>query len=217
MATKSAKVKPVVKSKNTKTAAKTTAKPLSLNSKGAKPAQPKATIVTAKPVPAPKAVKVVFKVADRIVYPGHGVGKINAIKVRTVAGTEQQFLDITIIESGMRAMVPVFQAESVGLRKVVDKKAIDRVYTILKDRNFKIDSQTWNRRFREYTQKIKTGSVYEIAEVIRDLCVLKIDKELSFGEKRMLDVAQNLLVSEIAIAKARPQEKVMDELRELFN
>lgn len=213
MAKKTAKVKPALKTKNTKIAAK----PASAMLKAVKPVAAKPTIATAKPIPVPKAVRVVFKVADRIVYPGHGVGKINAIKVRSVAGTEQQFLDITIIESGMRAMVPVFQAESVGLRKVVDKKAIDRVYTILKDRNFKIDSQTWNRRFREYTQKIKTGSVYEIAEVIRDLCVLKIDKELSFGEKRMLDVAQNLLVSEIAIAKARPQEKVMDELRELFN
>jgi CarD family transcriptional regulator len=113
-------------------------------------------------------------------------------------------------------MVPVAQAESVGLRRVVDRKAVDKVYKILKDRNFKIDSQTWNRRFREYSQKIRTGSVFEIAEVIRDLSVLSSDKELSFGEKKMLDTAQNLLATEIAIARARPQEKVMGELREIF-
>jgi len=158
-----------------------------------------------------------FRVGDKIVYPGHGVGQITAIKSKSVAGTDQQFFDISIIETGMKIMVPVFQAESVGLRKVVDKKAIDKVYAILKDRKCKVDTQTWNRRFREYSQKIKTGSVYEIAEVLRDLSVLSVEKELSFGEKKMLDTAQSLLVSEIAIAKARPQEKVMGELREIFS
>lgn len=114
-------------------------------------------------------------------------------------------------------MVPLIQAEAVGLRKVIDKRAVQKVYAILKNRNFKIDTQTWNRRFREYSQKIKTGSVFEIAEVLRDLSVLSIDKELSFGEKKMLDTAQSLLVSEIAIAKARPQEKVIGELQAIFS
>jgi CarD family transcriptional regulator len=99
---------------------------------------------------------------------------------------------------------------------VIDRRAIEKVYAILRSRDFKIDTQTWNRRFREYSQKIKTGSVFEIAEVMRDLSVLSIDKELSFGEKKMLDTAQSLLVSEIAIAKARTHDKVMGELRELF-
>ncbi len=157
-----------------------------------------------------------FKVGDKIVYPGHGVGEITALKSRTIAGTEQQFFDITIAETGMKIMVPVSQSESVGLRKVIDRRAIEKVYAILRSRDFKIDTQTWNRRFREYSQKIKTGSVFEIAEVMRDLSVLSIDKELSFGEKKMLDTAQSLLVSEIAIAKARTHDKVMGELRELF-
>lgn len=161
--------------------------------------------------------KVVFKLADKVVYPGHGVGKITSVKKITAGGTEQQFLDITIIESDMKILVPVAQAQSVGLRKVVDKKAVAKVYAILKNRNFKIDTQTWNRRFREYSQKIKTGSVFEIAEVMRDLSVLKTDKELSFGEKKMLDMAQSLLVSEISIAKARPQDKVMGELKAIFS
>lgn len=158
-----------------------------------------------------------FRVGDKVVYPGHGVGVINDVKSKTVAGTDQQFIDITIMDTGMKVMIPVIQAESVGLRRVVDKKAVDRVYKILKERDFIIDTQTWNRRFREYSQKIKTGSVYEIAEVIRDLSVLSLDKELSFGEKKMLDTAQNLLASEIAIAKSRSQDKIMGELRDLFN
>ncbi len=157
-----------------------------------------------------------FKIGDKVVYPGHGVGEISTIKSRNIAGTEQQFFEIHVLETGMRIMVPVAQSETVGLRKVIDKKAIDKVYAILKDRNFKVDTQTWNRRFREYSQKIKTGSVFEIAEVLRDLSVLGSGKELSFGEKKMLDMAQNLLVSEIAIAKSRPQERIIGELQEIF-
>jgi len=157
-----------------------------------------------------------FKAGDKIVYPGHGVGEVEAIRITTIGGEEHQFYNIKIIETGMKVMVPMTQASQVGLRKICDKKAIDKVYEILRNRNFKIDTQTWNRRFREYSQKIKTGSVYEIAVVLRDLSVLSADKELSFGEKKMLDMAQNLLVSEIAIAKARPQEKIMGELREIF-
>lgn len=158
-----------------------------------------------------------FRVGDKVVYPGHGVGEINTIVEKQIVGTSQRIFEITIASSGMRIMVPVAQAESVGLRKVVDRKAVDRVYSILRDRNFKIDTQTWNRRFREYSQKIETGSVFEIAEVLRDLSVLSADKELSFGEKKMLDKAKSLLVSEIAIAKARSHERVMGELKDIFS
>ena len=165
----------------------------------------------AKPVEA-----VYFKLGDKIVYPGHGVGEIEGVRTTVVGGQEHHIYNIKILDSGMKVMVPVTQAASVGLRKIVDKKAIDTVYDILRDRNFKIDTQTWNRRFREYSQKIKTGSVFEIAIVLRDLSVLSADKELSFGEKKMLDMAEALLVSEIAIAKARPHDKVAGELKSLF-
>lgn len=158
-----------------------------------------------------------FKSGDKVVYPGHGVAIIENLQIRIIGGSEQHILEMTIVESGMRVMVPVQQAEAVGLRKVVDKKAVEKVYQILKRRDGKIDTQTWNRRFREYSQKIKTGSVYEIAEVLRDLSVLSADKQLSFGEKKMLDTAQSLLVSEIAIAKSRTPEKVMGELKEIFS
>jgi CarD family transcriptional regulator len=112
-------------------------------------------------------------------------------------------------------MVPVMQAKAVGLRRVVDSKTVEKVYDILRERNVTIDNQTWNRRYREYTQKIKTGSVLEIASVIRDLSVLKSDKELSFGERRMLDTAKSLLVKELSIAKARSEETIRAELTEI--
>ena len=159
-----------------------------------------------------------FSVGDKVVYPGHGVGKIEAVSSKSIAGTEQQFFNITIVESGMKIMVPTGQAKTVGLRRVMDKKSVDRVYDILRTRNArKIDQQTWNRRFREYSQKIRTGSAFEIAEVLRDLTILGNDKELSFGEKKMFETARTLLVSEIAVAKSRTQEKVMTEIQSFFN
>jgi CarD family transcriptional regulator len=162
------------------------------------------------------APMMIFKTGDKIVYPGHGVGEIEAIRSTVLDGQEHHIYNITILESGMKVMVPVSQAMAVGIRKIIDKRAIDEVFTILRDRDFKIDTQTWNRRFREYSQKIKTGSVFEIAIVLRDLSVLSVDKELSFGEKKMLDMAESLLVSEIALARSRPHDKVAGELRALF-
>ena len=197
--------------------------------KASAPKTPPALVARCKPglgVPSSLANSVTvtvtsdFKVGDMVVYPGHGVGKISALSSSTIGGSEQHFFDILFGDEsgnkGMKIKVPVIQAQAVGLRRVVDKKAVDKVYRILKDRKCKVDTQTWNRRFREYSQKIKTGSVFEIAEVLRDLSVLSVDKELSFGEKRMLDTAQSLLVSEIAVAKARTHEKVMGEIQALF-
>jgi CarD family transcriptional regulator len=87
---------------------------------------------------------------------------------------------------------------------------------ILKEKNVKIDNQTWNRRYREYMEKIKTGSVYEIAEVLRDLFVLKVDKELSFGERKMLDTARNLLLKELSLATDKEKLFQEEEVKQIF-
>ncbi len=157
-----------------------------------------------------------YQVGDKVVYPAHGVGEIKAVQSKNIGGKEHKFFDILIMDSGMKIMVPVDQSDSVGLRPVVDKKTVDKIYKILQDRKVRIDTQTWNRRYREYTQKIKTGSVYEMAEVLRDLSVLSSGKELSFGEKKMFDTVRELLVSEIAIAKARTHDRVRGELQTLM-
>lgn len=156
-----------------------------------------------------------FSAGDKVVYPAHGVAVVESIQARSVSGVEQRFFMLRVMDSGMKIMVPVSQVRTVGLRKVVDSKTVDAVYDILRDRKVTIDTQTWNRRYREYSQKIKTGSVLEIAKVIRDLSVLKSDKELSFGERRMLDTAQGLLVKEISIAKARSEDMIREELAEI--
>jgi CarD family transcriptional regulator len=106
--------------------------------------------------------------------------------------------------------------ETVGLRKVIDKQMVSRVYKVLRQKKVETDQQTWNRRYREYTEKIKTGSVLEIATVLRDLFLLKGDKELSFGERKVLDTARNLLVKELSIARSHSEQRIMDELRHIF-
>ena len=156
-----------------------------------------------------------FTKGDKVVYPAHGLGVIQAIQSRLVGGAQQKFYMISIVETGMKIMVPVGQSKTVGLRQVVDHSTVDRVYAILKDKSVAIDNQTWNRRYREYSQKIKTGSVLEIASVIRDLTVLKIEKELSFNERRMLDTAQGLLVKELSIAKSASEDLIKEELEQI--
>lgn len=157
-----------------------------------------------------------FKVGERVVYPAHGVGVINGIQTRSISGSEKTFYVLKILENDMTIMIPTENVESVGLRRIIGKDMVTKVYKILRQRRVEIDQQTWNRRYREYTEKIKTGSVLEIATVLRDLCVLKGDKELSFGERKMLDTARNLLVKELSIARSHPEEKIMKELTEIF-
>lgn len=160
--------------------------------------------------------KTQFKVGDKVVHASDGVGEITAIIKKTIAGSETELFDITILANGMKVLIPVSQVEGGAVRKVVDKKSIDEVYTILRNRNFVIDRQTWNRRHREYSQKINTGSLHEIAEVMRDLAVLSEEKELSHGEKQMLERAEARLAAEIAVAKNRSISKIIDELRGFF-
>ena len=157
-----------------------------------------------------------FKVGEKVVYPAHGVGVIQSIQTRVVSGTEKAFYMLRILDSDMTIMIPTENVQSVGLRRIIGKDMVAKVYKILRDKKVEIDQQTWNRRYREYTEKIKTGSVLEIAKVLRDLFVLKGDKELSFGERKMLDTARNLLVKELAIAKSFSEEKIMEELRTIF-
>ncbi len=157
-----------------------------------------------------------FKVGEKVVYPAHGVGVIDSIENKVVSGTERQFYMLRILDSDMTIMIPTENVDSVGLRRVIGKDMVNKVYKILREKKVEIDQQTWNRRYREYTEKIKTGSVLEIAKVLRDLFVLKGDKELSFGERKMLDTARNLLVKELSIARAHPEEKIMEELTDIF-
>lgn len=158
-----------------------------------------------------------FKVGELAVYPAHGVGVIESIEEKEISGTCQLFYTMRIVDNGMTIMIPSCNIKSVGLRQIIPKKKVKEVYDILKDRDIEIDNQTWNRRYREYMEKIKTGSVFEIAAVLRDLFILKNEKDLSFGERKLLDTAMNLLVKELAIAEGTNEEKVRMDFDVIFN
>ena len=158
-----------------------------------------------------------FRVGDLAVYPAHGVAQIVGIETREISGNKQTFYILKILENGMKIMIPMNKVGSVGLREIIGDKDVRRVYTILREKEVSVDSTTWNRRYREYMDKIKTGSVFEIAEVLRDLYLLRSDKDLSFGERKMLDTARSLLIKELAIAKECDEQDVEADLKKIFN
>ena len=158
-----------------------------------------------------------FKVGDLAVYPAQGVGRIEAIETREISGQKLNYYIMKILENNMTIMIPVNNVESVGVRDIIDNEEVAKVYAIMKKRDIPADNQTWNRRYREYMEKIKTGSVYDVAEVLRDLYLLKEDKELSFGERKMLDTAQSLLLTELSIAKKTDENAIMSEIKAIFN
>ncbi|MGD9241525.1 MAG: CarD family transcriptional regulator [Desulfobacterales bacterium] len=158
-----------------------------------------------------------FQVGDLAVYPAHGVGEIMAIESRVVNGEKHDFYIMKVIENGMTIMIPTNNVDSVGLRDVINKKEVPKVYAVMKSRKEGIaDNQTWNRRYREYMDKIKTGSLYDVAEVFRDLFLLKLNKDLSFGERKLYDTAQILLVRELSTAKKTDEDTIISEIESLF-
>jgi CarD family transcriptional regulator len=157
-----------------------------------------------------------FAVGDKAVYPVHGVAEVVALEQRDIGGNKTPVYILKILDTGLKIMVPTINAGSVGLRDLISSKEVKEVYSILKSRDVPRDTQTWNRRYREYMEKIKTGSVFEIAEVLRDLCVLRTTKELSFGERKMLETARGLLIKELALAKGVGDDKIAAEIDQIF-
>jgi CarD family transcriptional regulator len=159
-----------------------------------------------------------FRVGDLAVYPAHGVGQIQAVESREVNGEKHDFYILKVLENGMVIMIPIRNVESVGLRCLIDVKEIPKVYAVMKTkREMLVDNQTWNRRYREYMEKIKTGSLFDVAEVFRDLFRLKLTKDLSFGERKLYDTAQVLLVKELSKAKKTDEKTIISEIESLFS
>jgi CarD family transcriptional regulator len=159
----------------------------------------------------------VFVQGEMAVYPAHGVGVIEAIETKTVAGMDQSFYMMRIIDNDMKIMIPTASSDNVGLRAIIDKTEVEAVLDILRERDMELGSQTWNRRYRDYMDKIKTGSVYEVAVVLRDLFLLSVDKDLSYGERKMKDTAKNLLVKELSIARNVDESKTARQIEQLFS
>ena len=156
------------------------------------------------------------KVGTMAVYPAQGVAEFKAMEEKQVMGRHMTFWVLQVLDSNKKIMIPVEKLETVGLREVIDVKDVDEVYAILRARDVNISDETWVRRYRSYDEKMKTGSIHEIAEVLRDLNLRKYNKELSFGERRMLDTARRLLVQELSIAKATAKNEIEDDLDQIF-
>ena len=157
-----------------------------------------------------------FKVGDKAVYPAHGVGEITDIMTRKLGGQERQFYTLKVLENGMKIMVPVTTAAAAGLRPIVSASEARDVFDVLKSDDVAVKTQPWNRRYREYMDMLKSGSPFEVAKVLRDLYRLKFEKELSFGERRLLDTANTLLIVELSLALEQEEDDVKQQVEEIF-
>jgi CarD family transcriptional regulator len=141
-----------------------------------------------------------FKVGDKIVYPMHGVGKIESIEKKTVLKQRDTFYIITIINSGMKVMIPVEKAEAIGIRAIISKREVSKVLLLLKKKEV-ITEDDWKLRYQGNIDKVKSGSIYEVGEVARDLYRRSKEKELSIMERKLYENAYQLVIHEIALAK----------------
>jgi len=157
-----------------------------------------------------------FQVGDKAVYPAQGVAEVVSIEERDIAGDRQQFYVLHVLGTNRKIMVPVTNADAVGLRRVVSEAEINEIFEVLREHPSTFDNQTWNRRYRGFMDKIEAGSIFDIAEVLRDLSRLRSGKQLSFGEKRMLETVSSLLIKEIATARQQTDEQVKTEIESIF-
>jgi CarD family transcriptional regulator len=158
-----------------------------------------------------------FQAGDMAVHPAHGVGEVTGIEKRDLGGSVNLFYVLRIVDSGLKVMVPIRAAAQVGLRRIMSKKEADKVLRVLQAPEVAVDVQPWNRRFRAYTEMLKSGSPYEIAKVLRDMSRLKFDKDLSFGERRLLDQAKSLLIKELALAKHMQPGAMEGEISQILS
>ncbi len=160
-----------------------------------------------------------FSLGDKVVYPGHGVAKISGIVEKIVAGNVSRFFELEFLNKDMTILVPVSNLSSVGLRKLSSDEVINNAFEILSQpAKLCRDSMlgNWNKRSKDYQCKLRTGDLYEICRIYRDLNHLAARKELSFGEKNLLLQTEALLVEEISLVKEVEEEKAIARLRSLF-
>ncbi len=157
-----------------------------------------------------------FKVGDLAVYPGQGVGIIESLEKKNVDGMDKTFYVMKMLKSDVKVIVPVEMAESIGMRVIISQELVPKVYEIFKKKTSQLENGGWNKRYREFSEKIKTGSIFEIAEVMRDLLLLKQKKGLSFREMRMLEFVRNLVINEISLATKREERDIEEKIKALF-
>jgi CarD family transcriptional regulator len=158
---------------------------------------------------------VLYEVGDKVVYPHHGAGKILKKEIKEVLGQKREYLTIQILYNDMTVMVPTENADKAGLRKVIGEETVEEVIAVLRDDGTHMP-KNWNRRFKHNRDKIKTGDIFELAEVVRNLSIRDLDKGLSTGEKQMFGRAKKILASELMYARDMEEQEATDFLENLL-
>jgi CarD family transcriptional regulator len=162
-----------------------------------------------------EAELIAFEVGDNVVYPHHGAGKVLKKETKEIFGEEQEYLTIKILHNDMTVMVPCCNAGKAGLRRVIDEETVKKVLDVLRDDVSEMP-KNWNRRFKHNRDKIKTGDIYELAEVVRNLAIREQEKGLSTGEKQMFTRAKKILASELMYALEMEEDEAEEHLDELL-
>jgi CarD family transcriptional regulator len=157
-----------------------------------------------------------YKVGDKVVYPHHGAGTVVKKEKRKVLGEEREYLQIQILHNDMTVQVPTENADRVGLRKVIDETTVEQVLKALQGSGTTMP-KNWNRRFKHNRDKMKTGDIFELAEVVRNLSLRDHEKGLSTGEKQMFVKAKKILVSELMYAKGMDEEEAAEWLDDILS
>jgi CarD family transcriptional regulator len=157
-----------------------------------------------------------FEIGDNVVYPHHGAGQVLRKEVKDILGEKREYLTIKILHNDMTVMVPTENAALAGLRRVIDEETVKKVLAVLQDECSEMP-KNWNRRFKHNRDKIKTGDIYELAEVVRNLAIREAEKGLSTGEKQMFTRAKKILASELMYALEMDEEEVDAHLYEMLS
>lgn len=153
-----------------------------------------------------------FKIGDKAVYPAHGVAEVANIESKVIGGKKIDFYVLKFVSNGTTLMVPTSTCMSAGMRGIVSQDSISNIYTILSNPN-KVAQRAWNRRFRDFNEKLRKSVIEDVAEVLRDLWTLQTTKELSFSEKQMLEKAMELIVSEISASQGIAASQIAENVR----
>jgi len=156
-----------------------------------------------------------YKIGDKVVYPMHGAGIIESIEEKEILGEKRQYYILKLPVGDMKVMIPINNCQEVGLREVIDSDGVKRVMGILKQQSSNM-SANWNRRYRANLEKIKSGDIFEVAEVVRNLVNRDRERGLSSGERKMLESARQILISELVLATELEEDRAQSLIDAAF-
>ena len=157
-----------------------------------------------------------FEEGDQVVYPNHGAGVIISIENKKILDNKKQYYTIKLAIANMKIMVPVEKVDDIGIREVIDSTEVEKIFILLKDEKTEM-SENWRSRYRENMEKVKTGDIFEVSEVVRNLSLREREKGLATTEKKMLNDAKQTLISELVLANDKDEKENKNMIEDIFN